>query len=161
MARCKRRSLSSRSQLPVRECSYSVAWSLFLLVTQQPACPSSAVAWPLSRSLLVTQQPVSVSLICCSLASLSSGDSAASLSLICCCLHFPLVVTQQPACPSSAVAWPLSLVVTQQLLVLSFAATSHCSADSAATLICCSRHDAQSAKNCTRSQTALTGNIEH
>ena len=150
-------------------------------MTQQPVCPSSAVAWCLS--LLVTQHTASLSLICCSLASLSlqvtqqpvcpssavawplsCGDSAASLSLICCSLAS--LSFGDSAATSSAVAWPLSLSLSScgdsatslSLLVLSFAATSRCSADSAATL---NRQDVQSAKICTQSQTALTGTIEH
>ena len=52
--------------------------------THRPVSPSSAAAWPLSLQL--TRWPVGRSLICCSLASLSSADSVASRSLICCSL---------------------------------------------------------------------------
>ena len=58
------------------------------------------------------------SLICCSLASLSSADSEASRSrwqvLICCSLaSLSLQLIWWPVGPSSVVAWPLSLQLTR------------------------------------------------
>ena len=99
--------------------------------THRSVGPLSAAAWPLSLQL--TQCTASRSLICCSLASLSSADSeasrsrwrvliccslaslsstdlVASRSLICCSL---LQLTRWPVGPSSVVAWPLSLQLTR------------------------------------------------
>ena len=93
------------------------------------------------RYVLIRQQhpctQASQSLICCSLASLSSADSVASWSLICCSLaslsfqltRWPVVhagecssaaawplslqLIRWPVGPSSVIAWPLSLQLTR------------------------------------------------
>ena len=84
--------------------------------THRSVGPLSAAAWPLSLQL--TQCMASRSLICCSLASLSSADSEASRSrwrvLICCSLaSLSLQLIRWPVGPSSVVAWPLSLHLTR------------------------------------------------
>ena len=84
--------------------------------THRSVGPLSAAAWPLSLQL--TQCMASRSLICCSLASLTSADSEASHSrwqvLICCSLaSLSLQLIWWPVGPSSVVAWPLSLQLTR------------------------------------------------